>query len=112
MALLYKRWVHTIRNKVLTITQIMIPIGVMIIQLLYLKLAPLKPTDMPSLEIDLAQYTRNNVPYKIETYSGAQNQIDILNQLSSIFENHINSYSNSEAFDLSKKVNIYIFHII
>lgn len=103
VALLLKRWVHTLRNKVLTITQIMIPIGVMIIQLVYLKYAPLKPTDMPSLDIDLGQYAQNYAPYQISAPNGFGN-LPFLTQLADAYESRFKSFVNSEAFNLDQKV--------
>lgn len=103
VALLFKRWVHTLRNKILTITQIMIPIGVMIIQLVYLKYAPLKPTDMPSLDIDLGQYAQNYAPYQISAPNGLGN-VQFLTQLADAYESRFKSFANSEAFNLDQKV--------
>lgn len=101
MALLNKRYVHAIRNKALTITQMLIPVGVMLIQLLYLKYAPLKPADSPSAEIDMARYSRNYAPFQVN--SDDQSMINFLKQLSLVYEKQFEPFTNSEAFDLDQK---------
>lgn len=102
VALLYKRYVHSIRNIVLTLTQIFIPIGLMIIQLLYLKYAPLKPTDMPPREINIGQYKTNYAPYKVNIYNDLS--ADLMNKLANAYQTRFDWYSNAEAFNLDDKV--------
>lgn len=77
----------------------------MLIQLLYLKFAPLKPVDMPSLTIDLGQYGLNYAPYQYLNDGGDLAQLAFLKKIGSNYDKLVNAYPKSEAFDLDEKVN-------
>lgn len=112
-ALFFKRWVHSIRNLGLTLTQMLIPVFVMVIQLLYLKYAPLKPEDMPALAIDLGQYGINYAPYQyVYDVDADQTELDYLKKLGTTYSDLVNAYPKSEAFDLNEKVTIFVTSIL
>jgi ATP-binding cassette subfamily A (ABC1) protein 3 len=64
-ALTIKRFIHSIRNKILIVSQLLIPICVILINLLYLKYGPIQVEDSPMLEISLQSYEKNYVPINI-----------------------------------------------
>jgi ATP-binding cassette subfamily A (ABC1) protein 3 len=88
--LMLKRIIHTIRNKLLMITQLLIPISFLVINLLIIKYGPIRNEELPSLEINFSPYENTFVPYlKIEKND---NSLDKL----------VNAYS----FELSKSKKI------
>ena len=94
-ALYKKRLIHSLRNRSLVIAQLVIPIGILIVNLLSLKYGPIKPEDSPALTIDLIRYSRNFVPY---TYT--ENETS-LNRMAQIFASTVNSRANSKSFWLN-----------
>lgn len=82
------------------ISQIIIPIACLLINLIYLKYAPIKAEDSPLLKIDIQKYTTNYVPVKLG--SNHSNQSQIINDFSRIYELEINSFPNTQAFNLNK----------
>ncbi|CAF0888563.1 unnamed protein product [Brachionus calyciflorus] len=99
-ALIIKRLIHSLRNKALIISQLIIPIGCLLINLIYLKYAPIKPEDSPALLMDMNRYTTNYVPIKLNSSSN-HSQNEILNDLSSFYETYLNSFKSSKPFYLS-----------
>jgi ATP-binding cassette subfamily A (ABC1) protein 3 len=61
-ALMIKRFIHSIRNKSLIISQLIIPIVILIINLVYIKYGPIKGGDSPSLNIQISKYGKNFIP--------------------------------------------------
>ena len=66
-ALTKKRFIHSARNLTLIVSQLVIPIAVLLINLLYLKYAPIKPGDSPILQMDISRYGNNFVPYDLRS---------------------------------------------
>lgn len=93
-ALIIKKFIHSLRNKILVISQIIVPIATLLIILLYLKYAPIKPEDSPALTITIEKYRQNNAPYRL-----LQNST-FLEDLSTFYQLQVNASSNSRAFDL------------
>nr|UOU03313.1 ATP-binding cassette subfamily A3-2 [Brachionus rubens] len=93
-ALTVKRLIHSLRNKILIISQIVIPILCLLINLIYLKYAPIKPEDSPPLAMDMNRYSTNNVPLKLIDTN--QNTVNF----ASIYTNYVNSFKSSKAFYL------------
>ena len=95
--LINKRFIHSIRNKSLIISQLIIPLAVLLINLIYSKYGPLQPVDSPPLVLDLQRYAPNLVPYT----AAPSAQAAASTQLAHYFADHINSGShNTYAFDL------------
>ena len=74
-ALFKKRFIHSIRNVSLIVSQLIIPIAVLLINLLYLKYAPIKPGDSPLLQIDIGRYGNNFVPYDLKINNQSSNLV-------------------------------------
>jgi len=98
MILIKKRAIHSMRNKSLVISQILIPIGVLIINLIYIKVGPIKPKDLPALDINLGKYDINFSPFILK----GQNNVDkdLLNDLSLNYKRNFEKYSRSTPFNL------------
>ena len=96
VALIKKRYIHSIRNKVLIISQIVIPIAVLLINLFYLKYAPIKAGDSPMLKIDIARYGKNYIPYTLDTEN---TKSTFVRELAKIYTGQYNS-SNLTPFNL------------
>ena len=84
--LIKKRFIHSKRNLSLIVSQIIIPIAVLLINLVYLKYAPIKPGDSPLLKIEITRYGNNFVPYNLK-YDKSPILID---QLSKIYATQFN----------------------
>jgi len=78
--LIKKRFIHSKRNLSLIISQIIIPIAVLLINLIYLKYAPIKPGDSPLLKMEITRYSNNFVPYYLE-YGNSSIAVDQLSKL-------------------------------
>jgi ATP-binding cassette subfamily A (ABC1) protein 3 len=89
MILFKKRYIHSIRNKVLIISQIVIPISVLLINLFYLKYAPIKAGDSPSLTIDINKYSKNYIPYRLISDEPIANA-PIINSLKDFYVSQFN----------------------
>jgi len=96
MALLIKRIINTVRNKTLIISQLIIPILILIINLVYLKYGPIKNEESPSLQISIEKYGKNFVPFNLVNTNDYS-----INDLSKIYANQINITINSKAFNLN-----------
>lgn len=95
MALINKRLIHTLRNKVLTITQLLIPISVILLNLVYLKYAPVKPEDSPMLEMNISKYDKNYIPYL---------RTSTVSSLGGFYENQFRSNEdNTQVYDLNER---------
>nr|UOU03312.1 ATP-binding cassette subfamily A3-1 [Brachionus rubens] len=94
-ALFTKRFIHSIRNKALVITQILIPIGCVIINMVYLKYAPVKPTDSPPLTMDLGKYQDNIAPWFV-----TDNSSSFIQEISKTYDSFLKTYKNTDAFDI------------
>ncbi len=93
-ALFIKRVIHSLRNKSLVIAQIIVPIASLLVTLVYIKYAPLKPEDSPALQMNLSKYRDNFVPYKMEN-------MDVLSGFENVFKNIIDENENTIAFNLN-----------
>jgi len=99
MILIKKRFIHTIRNKSLVISQILVPIGVLIINLVYIKVGPSKPKDLPSLDISLSKYDTHFSPFILN----GQSELDkmMLNNITSKYESQFAKFPRSNVFNLA-----------
>ena len=95
-ALFRKRMIHTFRNKILSLTVMIVPLAILIIVLLYAKYGPLKAENSLPLEIKLDRYRENFAPFQIQNNSNSS----VLINLSQAFENQIKSSGNSKPFNL------------
>ena len=63
--MIIKRYIHSVRNKSLIISQILLPVIILLTNLLYIKYAIAEPDDSPALKIDLLSYDQNYIPFTI-----------------------------------------------
>lgn len=63
--LLIKKLIHSLRNKLLVIAQIIIPIGTLLMILILIKYGPVTANDSKALEISLAEYRQNYAPVDV-----------------------------------------------
>lgn len=98
-ALIIKRLINSARNKILILIQIVIPVVCLLINLIYLKYAPIKPEDSPALEISLNSYQHNFVPIKLNISSFDQ-QFNAVSKLAEIYKDSISTYKSSSSFYL------------
>nr|QNH67858.1 ATP-binding cassette transporter subfamily A member 3 X1 [Brachionus rotundiformis] len=95
-ALFVKRFIHSIRNKSLFITQLLIPIGCVLINMFYLKYGPIKPSDSAPLTINLGSYQDNVAPF-------LYNESDLFTStIADIFESDLQMFQNTESVNLAK----------
>lgn len=64
--------------------------------MLYLKYAPIKPSDLPPLTIDLAKYQENIAPF---IYSESDK---FISNIAQIFESNLKSFKNTEVVNILK----------
>nr|QUF59427.1 ATP-binding cassette transporter Abca3-1 [Brachionus angularis] len=98
-ALFFKRFIHSIRNKTLVISQIIIPIIFLLVNLVYIKYAPIKAEDSPPLHISINKYSNNFIPIKLGFYNSSPIS-DMTNNLSNLYQQTLNSSKNSFFFNL------------
>jgi ATP-binding cassette subfamily A (ABC1) protein 3 len=91
-ALLVKRFIHSIRNKTLIISQLIVPLIILSINLVYLKYAPTKAEDSPPLVITLSRYAKNYVPYNFYRNNNETNR------MGNLYAARVNMDSNSNPF--------------
>ena len=96
--LIKKRFIHSIRNKALILTQLIVPIGVLIINLLYIKYGPIQPEDSPALEISISKYELNNIPYTLNGSNAADNLF--LEKFASLYTSQFKNELDGTAFNL------------
>lgn len=101
MTLLKKRLIHSLRNKILIISQIVIPISVLIINLIYLKYGPIKPGDSPALTIDLSRYSSNTVLLEKNLNSNDSQVNETAYDLIKTYTSNFDKYKNTKVLDLS-----------
>jgi ATP-binding cassette subfamily A (ABC1) protein 3 len=99
--LILKRFIHSMRNKTLVVVQLLIPIGVLIINMVYLKYAPIKPGDSPALKIDIENYRKNFVPLNLHYGPNVPANDSVIKTLSELYALQFNKTKNSVAFDLN-----------
>ena len=95
-----KRLIHSLRNKLLIIFQIIIPIAVLIINLIYIKYGPIKASDSPPLEMDIKRYSKNFIPYQLKNQISSDD-LDI-HQLIKLYSDQFNLTTNTKSFELSQ----------
>lgn len=91
-ALFVKRIINTFRNKTLILSQLIIPIAALLINLIYLKYAPIKPEDSPALEVSLSRYSQNYVPVLLNEND------ELLQQISKEFKLKAENSGNAASF--------------
>ena len=99
IALIQKRFIHTIRNKILIVSQILIPLVILIINLVYLKYAPIKAEDSPPLTIGLSPYSSNTLPYQIIATNDSDKDL-VLQNLAKVFKHQLKNLKNTKYLDL------------
>lgn len=93
-ALFVKRFIHSLRNKALVIAQILVPIGVLLIDLNYIKFGPVKAEDSPLLTMTLDRYRDNYVAYQINANNSR------LDEWAKLFAVSVDASANAKAFRL------------
>ena len=100
-ALIGKRFIHSIRNKSLTLSQILLPIIILVINLFYIKYAVISEVDSTALKIDLNDYDRHYLPLSVVN----EDKVDLqfLNTLSAYYKAHLTMHGRHKAvpFDLN-----------
>jgi ATP-binding cassette, subfamily A (ABC1), member 3 len=103
-ALFMKRFIHSFRNKALLISQLLIPIGILIFNILTLKYAPIKAEDSPPLPMDLTRYSATHVPFTLlnpnQTITNSQFN---LTQFIGVYKNEFSQFPNTVPFELNDK---------
>lgn len=94
-ALTVKRFIHSVRNKVLIVSQLIIPVAILFINLIYLKYGPIKVEDSPSLKITLSSYSTNYVPYYVGNPADQS-----LTEISNYYTQSVRLNANSQPFNL------------
>jgi ATP-binding cassette subfamily A (ABC1) protein 3 len=102
-ALIVKRYIHSIRNKTLILSQLVVPIVILLINLVYLKYAPIKAEDSPALTITIGSYADNNVAYNLGDSTNKE-----LIKMANLFSNHLQLNSNTKVFDASNTSSVTI----
>jgi ATP-binding cassette subfamily A (ABC1) protein 3 len=97
-ALIVKRAIHTVRNKSLILSQLVVPIVILLINLVYLKYAPIKAEDSPALAMTISSYADNYVPFQVK-----DPQSEDLVRLGDLFKYKLELSSNTKAFRLENK---------
>lgn len=95
-ALFIKRLIHSLRNKVLVIVQILVPIGVLLIDLFYVKFGPVKAQDSPQLTMGLNRYRENYAAYQLTSTDGSSE----LQEWGKLFSASVDVFPNAKAFSL------------
>ncbi len=96
-ALFMKRVIHSLRNKTLVISQIVVPMATLLIVLLYVKYGPIKPEDSPALEVKLSKYRSNFVPFQLVDNTNDS----FISQLGNYFEVGLKTDENAKVFNLA-----------
>lgn len=86
--LLVKKLIHSLRNLILIVSQLIVPIACLFMILILVKYGPIQLQDSPSLNITLKSYQSNYVPFKVV------NKTSSLNDLSSFYSNQSESSLN------------------
>lgn len=98
-ALFMKRFIYSIRNKTLVVSQLVIPLCTLLINMIYLKYAPIKPEDSPALQMDISKYGDNFAPYLL---TGQKNS-DFIQKYASIYKSQLKGFKNTKVFDLESE---------
>ena len=83
------------RNKGLIISQLVIPLIILTMNLIFVKIAPIQSEDSPSLKMDFQHYPKNFVPFKVNESS------EILSSLSSYYTEQISKTPSTTSFNLN-----------
>lgn len=105
-SLIIKRFIHSKRNRSLVLSQLIIPVAILLINLVYIKYGPIKSGELPSLSIDISKYGFNYNPYNLINEEKLAKNEKILNSLARFYTNQFKKAKNSIAFNLKniKKV--------
>jgi ATP-binding cassette, subfamily A (ABC1), member 3 len=99
--MIIKRYIHSVRNKSLIISQILLPVIILLTNLLYIKYAIAEPDDSPALKIDLLSYDQNYIPFTINNlYPTNIDFNQSINSIEKYYEKQLSEYSNVKAFEL------------
>ena len=94
-AILIKRVINSLRNKTLIISQLIIPLIILTINLIYLKYGPIKNEESPSLKIDIQRYAKNFVPYQL------LNSNANLKDFSHVYTHQFKNTKNTRSYELN-----------
>ncbi|KAH9498375.1 ATP-binding cassette sub- A member 3 [Bulinus truncatus] len=95
-AMFMKRALHTVRNKLVTITQLVVPVFFTVMGLVVLKTLP-SFTDMPSLRLVTDVYGQNYIPYAYRS--------DNMSQMAKSYAQQFESHSSSITINVNKEQN-------
>ncbi|KAL3876097.1 hypothetical protein ACJMK2_033975 [Sinanodonta woodiana] len=90
-AMFIKRFLHTLRNKLITITQLAVPLFFTIMALIVIKTFP-GPTDSPPLDLTITKFGQNFIPYSIK------NNASKINELASIYSHQFTDTETEKVF--------------
>lgn len=99
-ALIVKRITNSLRNRGLVVTQIIVPIAILLVNLFYVKYGPIKAEDSPALTMNLSSYSPNNIPY----FLSSENQSSFAHSAMKAYGAQFKSMPNTLAYDLSDNV--------
>jgi len=100
-ALIIKRFIYTYRNKSLALSQLIFPIFLLIVNLVFMKYGPLRYGDSPELSIDFSMYSNNYAPYYTNTSdNNSQNELTTVHSLAKYYEYSLKEHSNVKIFNL------------
>jgi ATP-binding cassette, subfamily A (ABC1), member 3 len=102
-ALIRKRLIHSLRNKILIISQLIIPIGSLLINLYYLKYGPIKPIDSSPLKMDISVYKKNYVPYLLLNNS---NFSYFTESFAQFYSSQFEKVPGTKAFDMNSNTTV------
>ncbi|CAL1544560.1 unnamed protein product [Lymnaea stagnalis] len=107
LAMFMKRALHTVRNKLVTVTQLIVPLFFTVMGLVALKTLP-SFTDMPALKLVASEYGENFIPYA----SGLSDSDKIAQWFAQQFENQRSSIpvniSNQAGFESDPDIMKYL----
>lgn len=100
-ALLYKRYIHTVRNKSLLLSQIILPVFILLVNLLYIKYAVAIVDESLPLRIDLAAYGHNYIP-SIFINANTDNLNEPLCSVSKYYKEQFSHLVDAKPFELNE----------
>jgi ATP-binding cassette subfamily A (ABC1) protein 3 len=97
-ALIVKRFINSLRNKSLIISQLVIPIFILLVNLFYVKYAPIKAEDSPQLAMSITSYGKTYVPLLLQPGSGSP---DLANDLMNAYAAQFKALPDVTAYSLA-----------
>lgn len=102
--LIKKRLIYSARTKSLVLSQIIFPIMILLINLIFIKYGPLKSGDSNELKIDISKYSQNYLPYNVlsDDLNSTSKNNQYLNILSDYFKTQFNNSNLVKPFNLKE----------